>query len=38
MVKGESDIVRIGGSDPRMLRSINADGINLLATVEVKSN
>ncbi|CAB4413065.1 unnamed protein product [Rhizophagus irregularis] len=32
------DIIHIGGSDPRMLRSINADGINLLATVEVKSN
>lgn len=35
MVKGEPDIVRIGGSDPRILRSINADGINLLATVGI---
>ncbi|CAB5366991.1 unnamed protein product [Rhizophagus irregularis] len=35
MVKGEPDIVRIGGSDPRILRSINANGINLLATVGI---
>lgn len=35
-VKGEPDIVLIGAPDMETLRSIDADGINLLATVEAK--
>lgn len=36
IIKGEPDIIHIGAPDRTMLRSTNAAGISVLATVEVK--